>query len=32
MNCKENTEALVVVSKDIGIEVNVDKTWYMVMS
>ena len=29
---KKNTEALVVVSKKIGLEVNVDKTQYMVMS
>jgi hypothetical protein len=29
---KENTEALVVVSKENGLEINVDKTKYMVMS
>jgi len=29
---KENAEALVVASKETGIEVNVDKTQYMVMS
>jgi len=29
---KENTEALVVASKEIGLEVNVDKTKYIVMS
>jgi hypothetical protein len=29
---KENAEALVVASKEIEIEVNVDKTKYMVMS
>jgi hypothetical protein len=28
----ENTEALVVANKEIGIEVNADKTTYMVMS
>jgi len=28
---KENTEALVVASKETGPEVNVDKTRYMVM-
>jgi len=29
---KKNTEALVVASKEIGLEVNADKTVYMVMS
>ena len=29
---KENTEALIVASKETGLEVNVDKTKYMVMS
>jgi hypothetical protein len=29
---KKNTEALVVASKQIELEVNVDKTTYMVMS
>ena len=29
---KENAEALIVASKETGIEVNVDKTKYMVMS
>ena len=28
---KENTEALVVATKEIGLEVNADKTKYMVM-
>jgi len=29
---RENTEALIVASKEMGLEVNVDKTKYMVMS
>jgi hypothetical protein len=29
---KENAQALIVASKEIGLEVNVDKTQYMVMS
>jgi hypothetical protein len=29
---KENTEALVVASKEIGLEVNADETKYMVVS
>jgi len=29
---KENAEALVVASKEIGLEVNADKTKYVVMS
>ncbi len=29
---KENAEALVVVTKETGLELNVDKTKYMVMS
>ena len=28
---KENTEAVVVASKKIGLDVNADKKWYMVM-
>ena len=30
--CKENAEALVVATKEIGLDVNADKTKYMVMS
>ena len=29
---KENAEALIVANKDTGLEVNADKTKYMVMS
>jgi hypothetical protein len=29
---KENAEALVVATKEIGLEVNADKTYYMVMA
>jgi hypothetical protein len=29
---EKNTEALIVASKEIGLEVNADKTMYMVMS
>jgi hypothetical protein len=29
---KKNTEALVVATKDIGLEINADKIKYMVMS
>jgi hypothetical protein len=29
---KENAEALVIASKEIGLAVNVDKTKYMIMS
>ena len=29
---KENAEVLVVATKEIGLEVNVDKTKYMIMS
>ena len=29
---KENKEALIVASKEIGLKVNADKTKYMVMS
>jgi len=29
---KKNTEALIVASKETGLEVNVYKTWYMIMS
>ena len=29
---KKNTESLVVASKEIGVEVNADKTKYMAMS
>ena len=31
-NIEKNTEALLVASKEIGLEVNADKTEYMVMS
>ena len=30
-NIKENAEALIVASKEIGLEINADKTKYMVM-
>jgi hypothetical protein len=30
-NIKENAEALVMASKEIGLEVNADKTKYMIM-
>ena len=30
-NIKENEEALIVASKEIGLEVNADKTKYIVM-
>ena len=29
---KENAEALVVATKEIGLEINADKTKYMIMS
>ena len=32
LTIKENAEVLIVASKEIGLEVNVDKTKYMVMS
>ena len=32
LTVKENAEALIVASKEIGLEVNADKTKYMVMS
>ena len=32
INLGENAEALVVATKEIGLEVNADKTKYMVMS
>jgi hypothetical protein len=32
VNVKENTETLIDASKDIGLEVNVDKTKYMLVS
>jgi hypothetical protein len=32
LNIKKNTEALVVASKKIGLEVNAEKTKYMVVS
>jgi hypothetical protein len=32
LTVKENTEALVVVTKEFGLEVNADKTKYVVMS
>jgi len=30
--CKKNTEALIITSKETGLEVNADKTKYMAMS
>ena len=32
LSIQKNAEALVVASKDIGLEVNADKTKYMIMS
>jgi hypothetical protein len=32
LTVRENAEALVVATKEIGLEVNTDKTKYMVMS
>ena len=32
MAVKENAEALVVATKEVGLEVNADKTKYLVMS
>jgi hypothetical protein len=32
LTIKENTEALIVASKETGLEVNADKSEYMVMS
>ena len=31
-NVRKNTEALVIVSKEIGLEVNAERTKYMIMS
>jgi hypothetical protein len=31
-NIKENTESLLVASRDVGLEINAEKTKYMIMS